>query len=59
MENSAQDLYAAGGRIPAQLAAQEAIEKDEATESFITQISYGEPFTYCIGDGAGMDTICG
>lgn len=43
MENSAQDLYAAGGRIPAQLAAQEAIEKDEATESFITQISYGEP----------------
>ena len=43
MENSAQDLYAAVGRIPAQLAAQEAIEKDEATESFITQISYGEP----------------
>ena len=43
MENYSQDLYAAGGRIPAQLAAQEAIEKDEATESFITQISYGEP----------------
>lgn len=42
-ENAAQDLYAAGGRIPALLSAQEAIEKDEATESFITQISYGEP----------------
>lgn len=43
MENSAQELYNAGGRIPAQLAAQDAIEKDEATESFITQVSYGEP----------------
>lgn len=43
MENSPQELYNAGGRIPAQLAAQDAIEKDEATESFITQVSYGEP----------------
>ncbi len=43
MENSAQELYNAGGRIPAQLAAQDAIEKDEATESFIAQVSYGEP----------------
>lgn len=43
LENSAEDLYTAGGRIPAQIAAQETIEKDEITESFITQISYGEP----------------
>lgn len=42
-ENAVQDLYAAGGRIPALLSAQESLEKDEATESFITQISYGEP----------------
>ena len=43
LENSEEDMYKAGGRIPAQLAAQESIEKDAATESFITQISYGEP----------------
>lgn len=43
MENSAVDVYNAGGRIPALLAAQDKIEKNEETQSFITQISYGEP----------------
>jgi len=42
-ENSAKDLYDAGGRIPAALSALDAIEKDAATESFVTQITYGEP----------------
>lgn len=43
LENSVQEIYEAGGRIPAQLEAQNFIEKDEATESFITQVSHGEP----------------
>jgi len=43
LENSAADIYDAGGRIPARLAAQDQIEKNGETESFITQISYGEP----------------
>ena len=43
MEESPEAVYEAGGRIPAQLEAQEAIEKDEITESFIEQVSYGEP----------------
>ncbi len=43
MENCAQDLYSAGGRIPANMAAQEKINADDATKAFITQISHGEP----------------
>ncbi|WP_027629821.1 sugar ABC transporter substrate-binding protein [Ruminiclostridium cellobioparum] len=43
MENSAQDLYSTGGRIPANIAAQGQINADDATKAFITQISHGEP----------------
>lgn len=43
LENAGEDLYQAGGRIPARLSAQEAIEADEVTKSFMEQISYGEP----------------
>ncbi len=43
MENSAEDIYAAGGRIPAGLKAQDAIDADDVTDAFIKQISYGEP----------------
>lgn len=43
MENAAASLYKNGNRIPAQLKAQEAIDMDKYTETFATQISYGEP----------------
>jgi len=42
-KNAVSDLYKAGGRIPAQLAAQKEIASDDTTKAFITQISYGEP----------------
>lgn len=42
-KNAVIDLYKAGGRIPAQLAAQKEIASDDTTKAFITQISYGEP----------------
>lgn len=41
-KNAVSDLYKAGGRIPAQLAAQKKIASDNTTKAFITQISYGE-----------------
>jgi len=42
-EHATPDLYKVGGRIPAKLAVQETIEIDAVTESFVTQISNGEP----------------
>lgn len=43
MESSAQDMYTAGGRIPANKEEEENIPMDETNIAFITQISYGEP----------------
>ena len=43
LENAPQELYKAGGRIPASLKEQDAMNADDATQAFITQISYGEP----------------
>jgi len=42
-EQAATELYNVGGRIPAKLANQNNIETDEVTDSFIVQISNGEP----------------
>lgn len=38
-KNAVSDLYKAGGRIPAQLAAQKEIASDDTTKAFITQIT--------------------
>ncbi|HLR68517.1 MAG TPA: extracellular solute-binding protein [Virgibacillus sp.] len=43
LENASNDLYEVGGRIPAQIEAQESIETNDFTDAFITQVSYGEP----------------
>lgn len=43
MENATLDLYDAGERIPANVAAQGQIPADEATKAFIAQIASGEP----------------
>lgn len=43
MKNSEEELYKAGGRIPASKSAQDKIEKDDATKAFIAQINNGEP----------------
>lgn len=43
MEETPEKLYEVGGRIPAQLKAQKAIQKDDVTASFIEQAAYGEP----------------
>src|SRR5699024_6497368 len=42
LENASNDLYEVGGRIPAQIEAQESIETNDFTDAFITQVSYGE-----------------
>lgn len=43
LQNMSVDLYNVGGRIPAQLKAQENIEKNIYTEAFLEQIYVGEP----------------
>ena len=43
MKNSLQDLYKAGGRIPANRDVQAKLAVDKETKAFMTQISYGEP----------------
>src|SRR5699024_3074476 len=43
LENASNDLYEVGGRIPAQIEAQESIETNDFTDAFITKVSYGEP----------------
>lgn len=43
VEESSVELYEVGGRIPAKLSIQQQIEMDETTESFMNQISNGEP----------------
>lgn len=43
MENSAEEMYKVGGRIPASLVGQQNIDFDANTEAFTAQIANGEP----------------
>ncbi|WP_020617388.1 sugar ABC transporter substrate-binding protein [Paenibacillus daejeonensis] len=43
IDEAAVELYEVGDRIPAKLSVQEQIDRDETTESFMTQIADGEP----------------
>lgn len=43
IDNASEDIYDAGGRIPAKLEAQEAISDSEVTQAQIAQIAKGEP----------------
>ncbi len=43
IDEASVELYEVGGRIPANLSAQQQIEMDETTENFMKQIASGEP----------------